>query len=115
MGLFEGKEKLVENFPGYKFLPKQAIKNQIGLRVVITDDSNDTEAAKQRAEALVKQQEILGVVGHYTSESTVAAIDVYQENKLVVISPGTTTEELTEEPKDVFFGLFIVIEWRQSI
>jgi branched-chain amino acid transport system substrate-binding protein len=103
LGLFEGKEKLVENFPGYKFLPKQAIKNQIGLRVVITDDSNDTEAAKQRAEALVKQQEILGVVGHYTSESTVAAIDVYQENKLVVISPGTTTEELTEEPKDVFF------------
>ncbi|MEQ8464804.1 ABC transporter substrate-binding protein [Coleofasciculus sp. E1-EBD-02] len=103
LGLFEGKEKLVENFPGYKFLPKQAIKNQIGLRVVITDDSNDTEAAKQRAKALVKQQEILGVVGHYTSESTVAAIDVYQENKLVVISPGTTTEELTEEPKDVFF------------
>jgi len=103
LGLFEGEEKLVEDFPGNGFLPKQVIKNQMGLRVVIADDRNDTEAAKQRAEALVKQQEILGVVGHQTSEATVAAIDVYQENRLVVISQGTTTEELTEEPKDVFF------------
>jgi branched-chain amino acid transport system substrate-binding protein len=103
LDLFKNNEKLVENFPGYSFLPKQAIKNQMGLRVVIADDRNHTEAAKQRAEALVKQQEILGVVGHQTSEATVAAIDVYEENKLVVISQGTTTEELTEEPKDVFF------------
>jgi len=103
LGIFEGQEKIVEDFPGNGFLPKQAIKNQMGLRVVIVDDSNHTEAAKQRAEALVKQQEILGVVGHQTSEATVAAIDVYEENKLVVVSQGTTTEELTEEPKDVFF------------
>lgn len=103
LGLFEGKEKLVEDFPGNEFLSKQAIKNQMGLRVVVADDKNDTEAAKQRAEALVKQQEILGVVGHQTSEATVAAIDVYEKNKLVVLSQGTTTEELTEEPKDVFF------------
>jgi len=103
LGLFEGNEKLMDNFPGNGFLPKQAIKNQIGLRVVVADDKNDTEATKQRAKALVKQQEIMGVVGHQTSEATVAAIDVYEENKLVVVSQGTTTEELTEEPKDVFF------------
>ena len=76
LGLFEGKEKLMENFPGKGFLPKQEIKNQMGLRVVVADDRNDKKAAKQRAEALVKQQKILGVVGHQTSEATVAAIDV---------------------------------------
>ncbi|NEO98035.1 MAG: ABC transporter substrate-binding protein [Symploca sp. SIO2E9] len=84
-------------------------QNSIGLRVAIADDSNKVEEAQQRAKALAKQRDILAVVGHYTSTLTLAALDVYQKNKLVLISPGATTEELSGKkllsgkPKDFFF------------
>lgn len=109
LGLFDTDDQLLKDFPGKDFLQGQAINNSIGIRVVIADDTNNVEEAKQRAKALAKQRDILGVIGHYTSTLTLAALDIYQENKLLLISPGAITEELSEEklssgkPKDFFF------------
>ncbi|NEO31192.1 MAG: ABC transporter substrate-binding protein [Symploca sp. SIO3C6] len=109
LGLFDTDDQLLKNFPGKDFLQGQAINNNIGLRIVIADDTNKVEDARQRAKALAKQQDILGVIGHYTSTLTLAALDIYQKNKLVLISPGAVTEELSGEkllsgkPKDFFF------------
>jgi len=90
------------DFPGQGFLAGKAIKGK-GIRVIIADDVNLKAEAKARASSLVKQTEILGVVGHYTSEMTVHAIDIYDKNHLVLISPGTTTEQLTEQRRKFFF------------
>ncbi|NEO98036.1 MAG: ABC transporter substrate-binding protein [Symploca sp. SIO2E9] len=109
LGLFDTDDQLLENFPGKGFLKDNSIKNTRGLRVAIADDSNNEEEAKLRAQTLVKQGDILGVVGHYTSEMTLAVINTYQDNQLVLISAGTTTEELSGKAlrsgklKDVFF------------
>lgn len=67
----------------------------MGLRVVIADDANDIIQAKKIAEQLVAR-DILAVIGHYASEVTLEAVPIYQQNKLVVISPGSTSEELTK-------------------
>ncbi len=47
--------------------------------------------------------DILAVIGHYTSDMTVSTVDIYNRNKLIAISPGSTTEELTRKPRKFFF------------
>jgi serine/threonine protein kinase len=100
LGLFNSDRS--NYFPGQGFLAGKAINGK-GIRVIIADDANLKTEAKARASSLVKQTEILGVVGHYTSEMTVHAVDTYDENHLVLISPGSTTEQLTEKPRKFFF------------
>ncbi|MEG5041386.1 MULTISPECIES: bifunctional serine/threonine-protein kinase/ABC transporter substrate-binding protein [unclassified Microcoleus] len=90
------------DFPGRDFLPSQAINGK-GLKVIIADDGNDERKARQRAISLVNQPEILAVVGHASSEMTMYAVDIYNNNNLVLMSPGAATQELTDEPKKFFF------------
>ncbi|MEG4320200.1 MULTISPECIES: bifunctional serine/threonine-protein kinase/ABC transporter substrate-binding protein [unclassified Microcoleus] len=90
------------DFPGQGFLPTKAINGK-GLKIIIADDANDEEDAKQIAISLVNQPDILAVVGHGSSEMTMHAVDIYNNNNLVLMSPGAATEELTDEPRNFFF------------
>ncbi|MCC3568633.1 MULTISPECIES: bifunctional serine/threonine-protein kinase/ABC transporter substrate-binding protein [unclassified Microcoleus] len=91
-----------KDFPGQGFLEPKAIRKK-GLRIIIADDGNIKSYAKQRANYLVTQPDILAVIGHYTSDMTVETVDIYNQNKLIAISPGSTTEELTRKPRKFFF------------
>ena len=91
-----------EELPGDNFLKKKTI-NQKGLKVVIADDVNIAREAQQRAKDLIERKDILAVIGHYTSDMTLATVDLYNNDKLVLISPGSTTEDLSKEPRDYFF------------
>ncbi|MEG4633338.1 bifunctional serine/threonine-protein kinase/ABC transporter substrate-binding protein [Microcoleus sp. AR_TQ3_B6] len=99
LGLSNARDR---DFPGRGFLPSQAINGK-GLKVIIADDGNDKTKARQRAISLVNQPDILAVVGHASSEMTMYAVDIYNNNNLVLMSPGAATEELTDEPKKFFF------------
>jgi eukaryotic-like serine/threonine-protein kinase len=90
------------DFPGQGFLSAKSINGK-GLKVIVADDGNIKSEAVKRANALVKIPDILGVVGHYTSDMTVETVDIYDRNKLVLVSPGSTTEELTRLPRKFFF------------
>ena len=102
LGLLKPNDSSNKDFPGQGFLQPKAIKGK-GLRVIIADDGNIESYAKQRANYLVAQPDILAVIGHYTSDMTVKTVDIYKDNKLVAISPGSTTEELTRKPRKFFF------------
>ena len=67
----------------------------VPLKVVIANDDNDPRIAQQIANNLVKNQDILGVVGNFGSDVTLAAGKVYQEGQLVLISPTSTTVQLS--------------------
>lgn len=67
----------------------------IPLKVAIADDENNPETAKQIASALVNDSEILGAIGPYASDVTLAAGTVYDAGKLVTISPISTSIELS--------------------
>ena len=95
-------DRTERDFPGQGFLSAKSLNGK-GLKVVIADDKNIKPEAVNRANALVKIPDILGVVGHYTSDMTVETVDIYDRNKLVAISPGSTTEELTHRPRKFFF------------
>lgn len=80
------------------------------LQVVIARDENNSDPAVEDtapkvAKQLAKNQipgdrafsgNILGIVGHYTSDATLAAAEVYGKEKLVAISPTSTAVRQSE-------------------
>ncbi len=102
LGLIKPNDSSNKDFPGQNFLEPKSINGK-GLKVIIADDANINSEAIKRANFLVAQPDILAVVGHYASEMTLATVDIYDRNKLVALSPGSTTEELTRKPRKFFF------------
>lgn len=72
------------------------------LKVAIANDDEKPEIAQQIASALVQDDQILGVVGHFSSDSTLMAKDVYHAGKLVAISPTSTSIKLTNSSPYIF-------------
>lgn len=67
----------------------------VPLKVLIADDSDSADTVKQVAAALVADSDVLGVVGHFSSDTTIAASQVYTAGKLVSVSPVSTSVRLT--------------------
>lgn len=65
------------------------------LRILIADDANDPATGEKLAEALVDQEDVLGVVGHFSSDTSLAASAVYEQGGLVMISPTSTSIALS--------------------
>ncbi|MEN9517559.1 MAG: hypothetical protein RLZZ381_147 [Cyanobacteriota bacterium] len=76
--------------------------NNIPLKVLIVNDNNDSQTAQQVAQELVKNQNILGVVGHFSSGVTLATAPIYDSNKLVLISPSSTAIEISDAGDYIF-------------
>jgi branched-chain amino acid transport system substrate-binding protein len=88
-----------------EFNDSQRNSGKPGIKVLIANDNNDRDQAEAMAKVLVSKEDILAVVGHYASEITVSALPVYQKNQLVLISPGSTAEQIRSlvTPNDFFF------------
>ncbi|PMB23423.1 ABC transporter substrate-binding protein, partial [Fischerella thermalis] len=74
----------------------------VPLKVGIANDDNNPEVAQQIANALVKNQEVLGVVGPYASDVTLAAGGVYTSGQLVAISPISTSVKISNFSRYIF-------------
>jgi ABC-type branched-subunit amino acid transport system substrate-binding protein/serine/threonine protein kinase len=94
--------ELDRSLNGLEFQENQAIKGK-GLQVIIADDANLKEESIARANSLVKLGGVLGAIGHYTNAMTAHTVDIYNQNHLVLISPGSTTEAAREKPRKFFF------------
>ena len=72
--------------------------NQQGgrLQVQIINDENDTDLAQQVAETVVKDDSILAVVGSNASNASLAGAKVYQQAGVVMITPTSTAEKLSD-------------------
>ncbi|WP_225886525.1 ABC transporter substrate-binding protein [Leptolyngbya sp. PCC 6406] len=67
----------------------------IPLRLVIADDGDDPDTAQAVATTLAADPEVLGVVGHFSSGVTLAAEPNYRQAQLPLISPTSTSLELS--------------------
>lgn len=65
------------------------------LQVEIANDDNDPLVGKQIANNFVKDPSILAVVGHNSSDVSLAAAPEYQKGKLVMISPTSDARNLS--------------------
>ena len=78
-------------------------------RVVVRglDDQADeevaVEVAKQVEKAVSSGETVLGVIGHYNSGPTSAAMEVYRKLNLVVITPSSSNPDLTRKGYTTFF------------
>ncbi|BAY33006.1 extracellular ligand-binding receptor [Nostoc carneum NIES-2107] len=65
------------------------------LQVAIANDDNEANQAQQIAKQFVQDTTILAVVGHNSSNASIAAAPIYQEGGLVMISPSSTAQNLS--------------------
>ena len=65
------------------------------LQVEIINDENNPEIAKQVAQELVKDPQVLGVIGHNSSNASLAAAPIYQQAGLVMVSPTSFANNLS--------------------
>ena len=72
------------------------------LKVLVASDDDSPEIASQIASALAQNPDILGVIGHFGSDTTLAASKIYQENQLVAISPTSTSVQLSGVGSNIF-------------
>ncbi|EDX86018.1 Receptor family ligand binding region [Synechococcus sp. PCC 7335] len=80
--------------------------NQAGgttpLKVLLLDDRGDPETAVEVAESLAADDSVLGVVGHYTSDATLAAAAVYEAGELTMVSPTSTAVSISNAGDYIF-------------
>ncbi len=102
--LFKKNQSFNSTLPGADFLNSKNLNGK-GLKVIIANDANFEYKAKNVANTIVKRSEILGVIGSWTSEMTMATVDIYNQNQLVSVSPGASTSELTQNRREFFFRI----------
>jgi len=81
----------------------------LGREVVVIglDDESDSEVAVTVAEevkaAIAEGKHVLGVIGHYNSGQTIAAMEIYKDLPLIVVTPTASAMELTQKGYTNFF------------
>ncbi|MGB3572770.1 MAG: ABC transporter substrate-binding protein [Phormidesmis sp.] len=70
--------------------------NGTPVKLLLVDDNDNEETAKAIASELVETPEVLGVVGHFSSGTTLAAAEIYEAGELPMISPTSTAVKISE-------------------
>lgn len=65
------------------------------LMVAIANDNNDPKIAEQIAAEFVKDSSVLAVVGHNSSDASIAAAPIYQQGQLPMITPTSSADTLS--------------------
>ena len=76
--------------------------NSVPLKIAILNDDNKIEIGTKVAQALVQDQSVLAVIGHNSSEVSIASIPTYQAGGLVMISSTSTAKELSGAGSYIF-------------
>lgn len=73
----------------------------VPILVAVADDGNQIDRARAIAQQFGQNPQVMAVVGHNTSDVTLAAAPIYQQSGLTMISPTATANALSG------FGSFI--------
>lgn len=60
------------------------------IEIVQYDDKNTSEEATTIAQKIVSDKKVAGVIGHFASGVCMTAAPIYQENKIIEISPSSS-------------------------
>jgi branched-chain amino acid transport system substrate-binding protein len=66
------------------------------VQLITADDEADVQKGIAVARQFCAAPQLLGIVGHYNSDVTMAAIDIYRQAGLALISPIASNPQLTE-------------------
>ena len=76
---------------------KDALENlKIGLTIAIVNDDNKPKVAEKSA-SLIVDRNIIGGVGHASSDALALALPIYEKRKLAFIAPTSTSEDFSDD------------------
>jgi branched-chain amino acid transport system substrate-binding protein len=75
------------------------------VELVALNDDQEPASAAQRAREMVVDPDVMGVIGHLSEQTTLAALSVYQESGLALVIPFTSRGSLTGDNHPRVFGL----------
>ncbi len=77
------------------------------VKIVPVDDESDSdvavEVAGQVSEAVGRGEQVLGVIGHYNSGQTLAAMEIYQNLPIIVVTPTASETSISQRGYGNFF------------
>ena len=71
------------------------------LKLIVKDDLGTQEGAKKANEELINDG-VVAIIGHATSAQTMFGLEIAEKNKMIMISPTASTQELSDID-DYFF------------
>lgn len=74
----------------------------VPLKIMVVSDDNDPAVGQTVAEGLVRDESVLGVIGHFGSDATLAAGEIYEQGNLPMISPTSTSVQIANLGDSVF-------------
>lgn len=74
----------------------------VPLKVLVVSDDNDPTVCQEVANGLVKDESVLGVIGHFSSDATLAAGQIYEQGNLTMISPTSTAVKISNLGEHIF-------------
>jgi branched-chain amino acid transport system substrate-binding protein len=75
------------------------------VELVVLNDDQDPQSAIQRAREMAVDPDVVGVIGHFGEETTVAALSVYREAGLALVVPAMTSVAVTNSGYDQTYRL----------
>ena len=76
--------------------------NGTPLKVRVLNDQGQPDTAAAIAAQLVDDKDVLGVVGHFSSDTSLAAAEVYEAGQLAMVSPTSTAVKLADAGDYIF-------------
>lgn len=98
-GIKRGTELAVEQMNQREDVKKLGIT----FKTTEGDDQGDPKTGVTAANTFASDRSVIGVVGHYNSGVTIPASKIYQDNRIVMVSPGATSPTVTAQGYDVVF------------
>ncbi|MBE9229337.1 ABC transporter substrate-binding protein [Phormidium sp. LEGE 05292] len=98
-------ENIVKGVAWLQYRFNNESENKFKIRVLLADDGNNIAQAQTIAKELGKRQDVLAVLGHYSSHLSTNVKSIYEQNELVLVSPtSTATDGLSStHPNNIFF------------
>jgi neutral amino acid transport system substrate-binding protein len=74
--------------------------NGESVKLVSSDDQTDPAAGTEAVNRLVSVEKVAGIVGSFSSGVSMAAAKVASRNKVMMVSPGSTSPDFTTKAKE---------------
>jgi len=76
--------------------------NGVPVKLILRNDDGNTDQARTIAAELVADPSVLGVIGHFSSDVTLAASEVYESGQLPMVSPTSTAVDISNAGEYIF-------------
>ncbi len=99
---FEGRWRHVgyDVFPAFRLAIREHAQrlSPVAVTFIAFDDRGDPEMATRVAQQIVRDPEVVGVIGHFALSTTLAALPVYTQAGMPLLAPHTPADALPAHP-----------------